>query len=174
MNAAFYDLLYWNGRSDSLWSQAAAVSESGVSMNGNRLNTFWRSSTGTRLYNDLFKDTPLPTLRCARPGRGDDGDGGGPDCDPTLVVGECKRNAGICPTVVENSGACWPLFPLHGRPGRRAGCETRTPAKPAELTATRTTAWRRASGDGGQLISDVVTQVLVNFGKAIAAYETSW
>ena len=37
MNAAFYPLLYWNGRSDSLWSQAAAVSESGVSMNGTRL-----------------------------------------------------------------------------------------------------------------------------------------
>ena len=37
---------------------------------------------------------------------------------------------------------------------------------------TRTTAWRRRDlGDGGPLISDVVTQVLVNFGKAIAAYE---
>src|SRR5262249_43242998 len=41
LNAAQYTLLYWNGRSDSLWGQAAAVSESGVSMNGTRLNTFW-------------------------------------------------------------------------------------------------------------------------------------
>jgi cytochrome c peroxidase len=41
LNAAQYPLLYWNGRSDSLWAQAAAVSESGVSMNGTRLNTFW-------------------------------------------------------------------------------------------------------------------------------------
>ncbi len=37
LNAAHYPLLYWNGRSDSLWSQAAAVLESPVSMNGNRL-----------------------------------------------------------------------------------------------------------------------------------------
>ncbi len=46
VNAAYYPLLYWNGRSDSLWSQAAAVTESGVSVNGSRLNTFWV------IYND--------------------------------------------------------------------------------------------------------------------------
>ena len=39
VNAAFYPLLYWNGRTDSLWAQAAAVSESGVSMNGDRGST---------------------------------------------------------------------------------------------------------------------------------------
>ena len=37
LNAAHYPLLYWNGRSDSLWAQAAAVMESPVSMNGNRI-----------------------------------------------------------------------------------------------------------------------------------------
>jgi cytochrome c peroxidase len=47
VNAAYYPLLYWNGRTDSLWSQAAQVSESGVSMNGTRLNTFWQ------IYDDL-------------------------------------------------------------------------------------------------------------------------
>jgi len=47
VNAAYYPLLYWNGRTDSLWSQAAQVSESGVSMNGTRLNTFWV------IYNDV-------------------------------------------------------------------------------------------------------------------------
>ncbi len=41
LNAAFFPLLYWNGRSDSLWSQAIAVNESGFSMNGTRLQTFW-------------------------------------------------------------------------------------------------------------------------------------
>ena len=41
VNAAQYALLYWNGRSDSLWAQAAAVAESGVSVNGNRLAIFW-------------------------------------------------------------------------------------------------------------------------------------
>jgi cytochrome c peroxidase len=41
VNVAQYPLLYWNGRSDSLWAQAAAVAESGVSVNGNRLAIFW-------------------------------------------------------------------------------------------------------------------------------------
>ncbi|HXJ20358.1 MAG TPA: cytochrome c peroxidase [Polyangia bacterium] len=41
LNAAFYPLLYWNGRSDSLWSQALAVNESGFSMNSTRLQDFW-------------------------------------------------------------------------------------------------------------------------------------
>ena len=137
VNAAFYDLLYWNGRSDSLWSQAAAVSESGVSMNGDRLNTFWMIVSDAKyaeLYNSAFPDTPLPTLTKTRAEvsamlvtAAD------VTADPTLVAGECKRAAGVCPDgCVENSGACWPMFPLHGRPGRRSGCETRTPAKPAE------------------------------------------
>ena len=64
LNAAHYPLLYWNGRSDSLWSQAAAVSESGVSVNGTRLQTFrvivddphYRAA-----YEALFgADYPLP------------------------------------------------------------------------------------------------------------------
>jgi cytochrome c peroxidase len=37
VNSAYYRLQYWNGRTDSLWAQAAQVMESGVSMNGNRL-----------------------------------------------------------------------------------------------------------------------------------------
>ena len=41
LNAAFFSVLYWNGRTDALWAQAAQVIESGVSMNGDRLNTFW-------------------------------------------------------------------------------------------------------------------------------------
>ena len=39
-NAAFFPLLYWNGRSDSLWSQALAVNESNISMNSSRLQDF--------------------------------------------------------------------------------------------------------------------------------------
>jgi cytochrome c peroxidase len=175
VNAAFYDLLYWNGRSDSLWSQAAAVSESNVSMNGDRLNTFWMIvSWYAPLYNDLFKDTPLPTLSVSRAQvAAMTVTAADQTADPTLVVGECKRNAGICPDgCVENSGACWPQFPLHGRPGRRAGCETRTPAKPAEPYGDAYDCVASSHlGDGGPLISDVVTQVVVNFGKAIAAYE---
>jgi cytochrome c peroxidase len=59
--AAFFPLLYWNGRSDSLWSQAMAVSESNVSMNGTRLQTFWTIVDNyADLYNAAFKAYPLP------------------------------------------------------------------------------------------------------------------
>ena len=58
--AAFFPLLYWNGRSDSLWSQAIAVNESAFSMNGTRLQTFWRivNSYADR-YTPVFG--PLPS-----------------------------------------------------------------------------------------------------------------
>jgi cytochrome c peroxidase len=61
-NAGHYDLLYWNGRSDSLWSQAAAVMESPVSMNGNRLAIL---RTLTEKYRDQYQAVfgePLPPL----------------------------------------------------------------------------------------------------------------
>lgn len=41
LNAAYYPILYWNGRTDTLWAQAAQVIESAVSMNGHRMKTFW-------------------------------------------------------------------------------------------------------------------------------------
>ena len=60
-NAAFYPLLYWNGRSDSLWSQAMAVNESGFSMNGTRLQTFWTIvQYYLPAYNAVFGDARFP------------------------------------------------------------------------------------------------------------------
>jgi len=41
LNAARFSALYWNGRTDTLWAQAAQVMESQVSMNGYRTRTFW-------------------------------------------------------------------------------------------------------------------------------------
>src|SRR3569832_612777 len=41
LNAAHYPILYWNGRTDTLWAQAAQVMESAVSMNGHRMKSFW-------------------------------------------------------------------------------------------------------------------------------------
>ncbi|HEY8211767.1 MAG TPA: cytochrome-c peroxidase, partial [Myxococcaceae bacterium] len=40
VNAAYYSIIYWNGRNDSLWAQIVAVNESFVSMNSTRLNDF--------------------------------------------------------------------------------------------------------------------------------------
>jgi cytochrome c peroxidase len=42
VNAAYYDIFYWNGRSDSLWTQITAVNESAVSMNSTRNQTAWK------------------------------------------------------------------------------------------------------------------------------------
>ena len=41
LNVARQPILYWNGRTDTLWAQAAQVIESRVSMNGHRMKTFW-------------------------------------------------------------------------------------------------------------------------------------
>ena len=41
LNVARYPVLYWNGRTDAIWAQAAQVMESPVSMNGHRMKTFW-------------------------------------------------------------------------------------------------------------------------------------
>ncbi len=61
LNAAFFPLLYWNGRVDSLWAQAVAVNESGFSMNGSRLQAFWTIvSNYSDRYNRVFADYPLP------------------------------------------------------------------------------------------------------------------
>ncbi len=60
-NAAFYPLLYWNGRSDSLWSQAVAVNESNFSMNSSRLQDFWVVvNFYADRYGQVFPEAPLP------------------------------------------------------------------------------------------------------------------
>jgi len=69
VNAAFFaDLdgvfsdgrskLYWNGRTETLWAQAAQVNESSFSMNGDRANTFWVILQDPRYldpYNAIFR-----------------------------------------------------------------------------------------------------------------------
>jgi cytochrome c peroxidase len=63
VNAAFYPLLYWNGRSDSLWSQAIAVNESAFSMNGSRIQTYWRIvDRYLDQYKSVFPDYPNTQL----------------------------------------------------------------------------------------------------------------
>jgi cytochrome c peroxidase len=62
VNAAFYPLLYWNGRSDSLWSQVLAVNTSAVSMNSTQSHDFWTIYEHyADQYNAVFADYPLPT-----------------------------------------------------------------------------------------------------------------
>jgi len=61
LNAAFYTLSFWNGRADSLWAQALAAAEGGVSMNGNRLHIAWVIADLYRKdYQAAFPEAPLP------------------------------------------------------------------------------------------------------------------
>lgn len=160
VNAAQYRLLYWNGRSDSLWGQAAAVMESDVSMNGNRLAIVWTVARKYRAeYEKLFPDHPLP------PGKPSDLDG-----VVDAKTGQCVLVGGACPTdrgcreAADMNDAskkgCWPRFPLAGKPGRTAGCQPGS-AEPA--------------GDAFDCM-DAADRTQVNFAytsiaKAIGAYE---
>jgi len=157
-NSAFYDLHLWNGRIDSLWAQAVADNENGLTTNGNRLHTAWLiSDLYGAAYQAVFTDTPLPMSGLSSAVQASVG-----------ADGQCTQAAGVCPagcrqvtsTSTGNLG-CWPQFPLQGKPGKVAGCQ---------------------SGDAGEPFGDAydcmapedqkaVTQVLVNFGKAIGAYE---
>ncbi len=76
-NAAFHSTFYWNGRNDSLWSQALAVAESPVSMAGNRTRIAHRMAEAYRAeYEAVFTDplpeassrTGVPTPHDGRPG----------------------------------------------------------------------------------------------------------
>jgi cytochrome c peroxidase len=163
INSAYYKIQMWNGRQDSLWGQALADNENVLSTNGNRLHTAW---TLNDLYHDqyqaVFTDYPLPFT--------------GPSSEwPPLVetdaaiAGQCKLVGGACPancravtsTVAGAAGGCWPRFPLQGKPGKTAGCQTGSAGEPF--------------GDAFDCMDaddqKTVTRILVNFGKAIASYE---
>lgn len=68
LNAAHYPILYWNGRTDTLWAQAAQVIESAVSMNGHRMKSFWvvASSVYADGYAAVFGDAPAVQELAAR------------------------------------------------------------------------------------------------------------
>ncbi|MEO5770029.1 MAG: cytochrome c peroxidase [Polyangia bacterium] len=58
LNVARFPLLYWNGRADTLWAQAAQVMESPVSMNGHRMKTFWVIVNHYRDAYAMFPEAP--------------------------------------------------------------------------------------------------------------------
>jgi len=68
LNAARYPVLYWNGRTDVLWAQAAQVMESAVSMNGHRMKTFWVVTQPIYWpdYAAIFADAPAVQELAAR------------------------------------------------------------------------------------------------------------
>ena len=163
-NSAFYTLLTWNGRVDSLWAQAVADNENALTTNGNRLHTAWLIADLYRAsYERVFAEFPLPMKDTAASWQ-------------TLVVpsdmplaGQCKLSGTTCPDncrpVMSTKGdkGCWPRFPLEGKPGKTMGCQSGDAAEPFGDAYDCMDAEDQRS----------ITRVLVNFGKAIAAYETT-
>jgi cytochrome c peroxidase len=169
VNSAYQRLFFWNGRVDSLWALAAAVAESATTMNGNRLHTAWVIADFYQAdYNQVF--TPLgvglpPALLAG-------------SCQVTPLVetggpraGQCKLDAaGGCPppcrSVVGDdqvTSGCWPRFPLNGKPSASGakGCQPGATNEPF--------------GDAWDCMDpkdrDAITRVLVNWSKALAAFE---
>jgi cytochrome c peroxidase len=193
LNAAQYKLLYWNGRSDSLWSQAAAVMESPVSMNGNRLATVWTVATGSykdaagveHLYRDDYNRIFADNIPSARPGQnaprvftqrlpleGMDSPGNvksllkpdGVTCTPDpSTASGCPEGCRPIGNDMAGAPVCQPRFPLRGRPGGTAGCQLTGPDATGQYGDALDC---MAAGD-----RTAVNQVYSNIVKAIAAYE---
>lgn len=156
-DAQYYDLHLWNGRADSLWAQAFSDNENGLTTNGNRLHTTWLiHDLYGEAYQTVFNAYPLPMS------------GSVAAVQATVdSTGQCVLSGGACPAgcrpVMSTTGAtgCWPRFPLAGKPGKKAGCQSGDTAEPF--------------GDAYDCMDPddqkAVTRVLVNFAKAIAAYE---
>lgn len=164
LNAAFYNLSFWNGRVDSLWAQALAATEGGVSMNSNRLHVAWVISDLYRQdFQAAFPDAALPmtgmsaalvaTLQT-------DGAGAG-QC--VLVGGASCTDQGcrVANDAAGGAAGCWPRFPLQGKPGSKAGCQVGDATEPF--------------GDAWDCMDPAdqatVNRIFVSFAKAIAAYE---
>ena len=176
LNAAHYPLLYWNGRTDSLWAQAAAVMESSVSMNGDRV-----AITRTILehyrteYQAVFGGDPVPALPT------------GEEAEnlrkvlrrPETGTGPCTGTPPACPagcqTKTDHTGlaACWPTLPLHGKAGRDP---TRcTLGGPGVAPVGEAPFPKEPFDDQFDCLDpaarDAINKVWINVSKAIAAYE---
>jgi cytochrome c peroxidase len=162
LNAAYHQLIYWNGRNDSLWSQIVAVTESHVSVNGSRLRVAWRIADAYRAdYEAVFGEYPLPAEL----------DSVAAQAARLESDGTCTLAAGQCPSYCQTqNGPCLPRFPLEGRPGY---------VRPGQLPVCT---WGTTSDpilqpyqdayDCMQLADQLaVTRIYVNYAKAIAAYE---
>lgn len=162
INSAWADIVYWNGRNDSLWAQILAVVESHVSVNGSRLRVAWRIADKYREeYNAVFPEWPLPA-----------------ELDTVAqqkarlnADGTCILDAGnVCPSYCQSQNTvCLPRYPLEGRPGyvEFGGLPTCDWGSTDPVLQPFSDSW-----DCMQLADQLLaTRIYVNFSKAIAAYE---
>ena len=158
-NDAFRPLLFWGSRADSLWAQPPGSIE--ASMGSNRMRAVWTIATYYAAdYTAVFTEYPLQMTGTIA------------DLSPTLettgtLAGQCKTTAGCpagCRAVSDSTGTmngCFPRFPLDGKPGSKAGCQ------PGDASEPFGDAWDcMDSAD-----QTTVVRMLVNFGKALGAFE---
>jgi cytochrome c peroxidase len=173
LNAAHYTLLYWNGRNDSLWSQILAVTESEVSMTGDRLKVAWRIADAYRdEYNAVFGDRyPLPAEMdsiAAQQARLN-ADGSCIDACPNTYCRSQANNAMPATTF------CLPKFPLRGKPGWEGRLGVVEEGVQTTCNRGLTTYPEEPHSDNFDCMNlfdqRAVTRIYVNWSKAIAAYE---
>lgn len=163
VNSAYYEVIYWNGRVDSLWAQVVAVNESFVSMNSTRAKNAWVIADKYRAeYEAIFGAMPLPAQKSS-----EYANRFGLTLSGAKYGQAARAGDGSCPaetteeTLVDGSKGCYPRFPLQGKGGNKAGCQRGDTTEPfADAFDCMAPADRTA-----------VTRIHVNFAKAIAAYE---
>jgi cytochrome c peroxidase len=162
-NDAYRPLILWAARADSLWAQGPGSIEN--ALGSTRLRAAWTVATYYRAdYEAIFTEwSPMPQT--------------GTIADLTAIVettgplaGQCKLNpdcpaAAGCRSVTDSTGGtatgCFPRFPLDGKPGSKKGCQ------PGDATEPFGDAWD-CMDPKDQVLN---TRVVVNFAKAVAAFE---
>lgn len=158
VNAAYYDLMFWNGRADSLWGMIIPVVESKVSMNGNRLALAWRMQEKYAAEYTAVFERPLPFVEPWEQSKTRRVPVGGGQFDPVRCLPAID---GTCPVPAcwERDGQCLLRFPRTAK---------YTPSKRCDLADGGVPDPWACMSDSDQ---EAITRAAVNFAKAIAAYE---
>ena len=160
-DSAFYLLHLWNGRADSLWAQAVADNENGSPPTATGCRRPGSSRLSTAPPTDTYSPTYPPTTRCRSTGPLG---GAGDRRQHRAVRARGRRLSRGCRAVTYGAGAPRLLAPISA-PGQ-ARQDGRLSAGPGRRAVRR-----RLGLHGPGTTRTAVTPVLVNFGKAIAAYE---
>ncbi len=162
VNTAYNYMWNWSMRTDSLWAVTPPTLENPVAMNGTRMGVYWVLNDRYKAeYNAVFgAKYPFPEIAGAS---ASNPTGAGVTLDANNR--QCVLVGGVCPPAcrnVANGGGCWPRFPLNGKPGNRAGCQS------TDTTEPHGDAWDCMDGPDRVLIN----RLYANFSKAQAAYQT--
>ncbi|HWB75331.1 MAG TPA: cytochrome c peroxidase [Nannocystaceae bacterium] len=172
MNSTRRHFYFWNGRADSLWSQAMLPFENEHEMHSNRLRIIHRVRTEPRLrdaYEAVFGPLPSVLADAARfpadamPRQADEREGA--KCEPP---GACAVERGLATTTVEQRAPPPDFDPV--QQFTPPSGETHD-AEKLDSTAADITAWYAAWDGMSCADRELATKIFVQLAKAIAAYE---